>query len=430
MTRRALAQALGPPLRRCAARRSTDTDKRADNRGAVAARAHGRGARSLTIVAVLLGLLAITASGASASIHHGPPPPYVCQQISGTWCPVSDMAVMRWRHTATLLPNGMVLITGGDEVSCYEGCPAADWSQLYNPTTQQFQFTTGPMTQDRTGHTATLLLDGTVLVVGGYALANPALCSAELYDPNSGLWTSTGSMHACRSDHTATLLPNGEVLVAGGTDSKDNSVSSAELYNPFTHGWTVTGAMSSARSIHSAALLPDGTVLVAGGEQSPQWSNLSSAETYNSFTGAWTITQRMPVPRSAFPLVTLPFGVLLAVGGGNGAVALTGMQMYYGGQWTPTSPMAPPRGGETATLLQNNMVLVAGGCNNVGSSLSSAALYNPFANSWSTTAAMTASRCAQAATLLPNGQVLVTGGVNQPSSGLGQDLASAEVYTP
>ena len=80
-----------------------------------------------------------------------------------------------------------------------------------------------------------------------------------------GTWTNTGSLNTARRFHSATLLMNGEILVAGGTDSAGNTLTSAELYNPATGKWTVTGSMATARYIHSATLLPNGEVLVAGG---------------------------------------------------------------------------------------------------------------------------------------------------------------------
>ncbi|MBR8317348.1 hypothetical protein KDW36_29790 [Burkholderia dolosa] len=107
-------------------------------------------------------------------------------------------------------------------------------------------------------HTATLLPDGTVLVAGGGI--GSARSSAELYHPDTKTWETVASMSARRYLHTATLLPDGTVLVAGALES-----SSAELYHPDTRTWETVASMSSARYDHTATLLPDGTVLVAGG---------------------------------------------------------------------------------------------------------------------------------------------------------------------
>src|SRR5262249_11464679 len=121
-------------------------------------------------------------------------------QPPGKWRATGDLVTARWNHTATLLPNGQVLVAGGGLAS----------GEIYRPATRG-RTATGSMATARSYHTATLLPNGPVLVAGGSFLA-----SAELYDPASGSWTATGSMATGRSYHTATLLPNGQVLVAGG----------------------------------------------------------------------------------------------------------------------------------------------------------------------------------------------------------------------
>ena len=123
------------------------------------------------------------------------------------------MGAFRQSHTATLLLSGKVLVAGG------ENNFPLNSAELYDPATGTWT-ATGSLATSRSSHTATLLPNGNVLVAGGFTDQNFfPLNSAELYDPNSETWTPTASMNIpARAVHTATLLLNGKVLVAGGRD--------------------------------------------------------------------------------------------------------------------------------------------------------------------------------------------------------------------
>jgi hypothetical protein len=197
---------------------------------------------------------------------------------SGTWTATGSLNTARYQHTATLLPNGMVLVVGGFSV----GAHASASAELYDSTSGTWT-TTGTLATARWGHTATLLPNGMVLVAGGYNGTNyfdPSgyLASTELYDSASGTWTTTGSLNTARLTHTATLLSNGTVLVAAGRDSTNNPSASAELYDPVSGTWTDTGSLITVRRLHTATLLPNGMVLVAGGYNSVV---VASAELYD-----------------------------------------------------------------------------------------------------------------------------------------------------
>ena len=122
-------------------------------------------------------------------------------------------------------------------------------------------------------HTATLLPNGKVLVAGGQGTSGN-LTSADLSDPAAGTWSATRSLNTARFGHTATLLPNGKVLVAGGNNS--GALTSAELYDPASGMWSVTGSLNTARASHTATLLPNGKVLVAGGNNAAEARNCTT----------------------------------------------------------------------------------------------------------------------------------------------------------
>jgi hypothetical protein len=187
---------------------------------------------------------------------------------TGKFSPTGSMHTAREDATATLLPDGRVLIAGGDQGVCgacgYINILAS--AEVYDPATGRFS-TTGSMTNERTWHTATALADGRVLIAGG---AGPKpdqdyLASAEIYDPATAKFSATGSMTTAREWHTATRLQDGRVLIAGGAGP--NGLSSAEIYDPATATFSQTGDMHARRSEHSATLLADGRVLIAGGAQ-------------------------------------------------------------------------------------------------------------------------------------------------------------------
>ena len=313
---------------------------------------------------------------------------------AGTWSTTGSMTAAR-STTATLLTDGRVLAAGGcGAFDIFDDCLTVLASaELYNPATGTWS-ATGSMSVARWFHTATRLLDGRVLVAGGFDSAFANLTSAELYDPATGTWSPTGSTSVGRFGFIATLLLDGRVLVAGGGANG----TSAELYDPATGTWSPTGSTSVGRFGFPATRLRDGRVLVAGGG-----ANNTSAELYDPTTGTWSPTGSMSVGRFGFPATLLMDGRVLIVGGGaNG----TSAELYdpTTGAWSPTGSTSG-RFFSTATLLMDGTVLVTGGSPNG----TSAELYDPTTGTWSATASTTAC-CFSSATLLLTGRVLVAGG--------------------
>ncbi len=217
-------------------------------------------------------------------------------QMQGSFSPAGNLTTVRTGHTATLLTNGTVLIAGG--YATLAGWPVWASAEIFDPVGTTFT-ATGSMASPRSGHTATLLPDGQVLIVGGYADLTSGtftvpLASAELYDPSAGSFTATGSMATARYFHAATLLNNGKVLITGGSGD-----ASAELYDPSTGTFSPAGNMTGARDEEVAVLLPNGKVLIEGGGGG--CGAFPPPELYDPATGAFTPTGPSSNP-SLYPM--------------------------------------------------------------------------------------------------------------------------------
>ncbi len=319
---------------------------------------------------------------------------------------VRGMTARRAAHTATLLPNGKVLIAGGfagDENSLAS-------AEVFDPTTSTFS-SAGNMSATRAGHTATLLPNGKVLIAGGYN--GSYLTSAELYDPSARTFTPTGRMVTARSGHVATLLNNGKVLLAGGVGTGWTFLADAELYDPTTNAFTATGGMTMARESHTATLLKNGNVLITGGHKDRRSAITiySSAEIYNPANGTFSSTGNLTVKRHKHDAILLADGRVLIIGGADerdGRGAYTSAEIYNPatGVFTATGTMNTARYKlqGTSVLLNDGKVLIAGGANR-------AEVFDPATNTFSyASGSLGTTRLFAAATRLQNGQVLITGG--------------------
>jgi Kelch motif/Bacterial Ig-like domain (group 2) len=298
---------------------------------------------------------------------------------SGSFAATGSMGLARYSHAAVLLAGGQVLITGGlgtaNDCEDLGGPFAQDGAEIYDPSTASFK-TTGSMAKPRELHTATLLLNGKVLIAGGSNEAGDLWPAAEIYDPGSGAFTSTPNMVLPRVEHTATSLSNGKVLIAGGFSMGRSPMAAAELFDPASGNFTPTGSMLTPRYGHTATVLGDGRILIAGGytdvkDAGGNFQASSSAEIYNPATGSFSAT----------------------------------------------GAMIEARAGHSATLLHDGTVLVAGDD-------ATAEIYDPSTGLFSTTGAMETEHAGHSATLLPNGMVLVAGGAAAPNK------EAAELYQP
>ena len=335
---------------------------------------------------------------------------------------IAGMAQGRWGHSATLLEDGRVLVVGGQETLSV----ALATAEVYDPSTATWS-SAGSMSEARgEGHTATLLGDGRVLVTGGSS-------SVEVYDPSTGGWSSTGSTLEARAWHTATLLGDGRVLVAAGMDPTaggEQLFDSAEVYDPSTGQWSSTGSMAGEHARHTASLLGDGTVLMVG---------KVSAEVYDPSTGTWSPAGKPGGERQLGYTATVL---------GDGRVLIAGGEMYQGawtalkvavravdiydpstGSWSAASPMEEGRRSHPAVRLKDGGVLVIGD--------REAEIYDPDTDTWSSAGEMENSRTdGFTAIVLGDGTVLVVGGREDTELGLrgaklgGQGLTAVEIYDP
>jgi len=217
--------------------------------------------------------------------------------------------------TATLLPDGKVLITGCDSCSSRATRPL---TELYDPVTGTFSLTGGP--GGPTGwwinvNTATLLRNGNVLIAGN-AENDGFPAEAELYDPSTGIFSGIGKTTAPHEFSTATLLTNGEVLIAGGQLPGGSGAGGTDLYDPGNGKFSAAANMTTGRHSHTATLLPDGTVLIAGGYSAWLWPNPSGS------SGAELYVPRLLTPP---PVVNnLQFDLRLVAAGDSYSVSIFG----------------------------------------------------------------------------------------------------------
>jgi hypothetical protein len=382
--------------------------------------------------AIRLGGRTLALAALGAALLAGGVSPVDAATTQSSWTTIGSMPRAAGWHVdpgGIRLADGTVLVEGGE--SSNGAASTLSTAAIENPATNRWQ-ATGSMSTGRDWHTATLLGDGTVLVTGGFASTTSVLSSAEVYRPSTGTWAATGSMTAARGGHSAVRLADGRVLIIGGwAVYGDDPQASAEIYDPATGTFTATGSMNLARATFMARLLSDGRVLVAGGYvEGGSIQQSASAEIYDPLTGTWTLAQSMNDARTGATATVLADHTVLVVGGENDAAGyLNGAEIFdpSTGAWHRTGAMHSRRAFAATALLPGGRVLAAGGYGpTAGGSAdqSSVEVYDPVSGTWTTTKAMRTARDHLLATTLTSGQVLVTGGFGAG----GAALSSSEVF--
>jgi uncharacterized protein (TIGR03437 family) len=341
-------------------------------------------------------------------------------QSPGQFVATGTTTTPRGFHAATLLKDGRVLITGGyHEDALGKGSVLAS-AELYDPSTGTFT-PTGDMTTPRQWHSATLLIDGRVLIAGGNSPSNSPsgsspVASSELYDPATGIFTRSGDMIGPHSSHSANLLGNGTVLITGDP--------TAELYDPAKGVFTLAGSSNDDGST-STVLLKDGRVLIPG---------MDSVSLYDLADDSLKLAAQLPGRYYGQTTTVLANGKVLIAGGTSGSEdgTLNEASLYdpHSGTLDSTGLMLFSRDIHTATLLADGHVLIVGGYDGdfyqtgVGS-LTDGEDYDPSIGSFTSAGSLVHLREGHTATLLLDGSVLIAGGTSTYHTN-----TPAELYIP
>jgi hypothetical protein len=343
----------------------------------------------------------------------GLPTAEIYDPVTGVFSLPEAMGVELADHSATLLPTGDILFAGS------ERC-------LYHPAPGQVGPAGPSLAADRAFHTATLLSSGDVLLTGG-----PFSKTAEVFRSKTSQFVSAGgTMKVTRGHHTATALVNGRVLIAGGTSSNGSHQASAELYDPAAAQFLPVADMLEARTHHTATLLPDGRVLVTGGGNTSTEA-LASAEIYDPETKLFAATGPMAEARLDHTATLLPDGKVLVTGGLAeiaGGLVLASAELFdpKSGQFTEAGSMSAERFAHAAIVLFEGKVLVIGG----DEEPATAELFDPATGTFEFAALMAKPRYYHQATLLPTRDVLVSGGFTPLPGDKVDPLEEVEIFNP
>jgi Galactose oxidase, central domain len=313
----------------------------------------------------------------------------------------------RAAHTATTLPDGRILIAGGCGI---DSCGTADVHPTAEFYTPGQGFSAGPpMLVPRTGHSATLLADGRILMVGGFAReGTPPVATAEIYDPRTGAFTEAGKLAVPRGGNIAVRLADGRVLIAGGCLGSRTYTGSVELFDPASNTFQPGPAMPEPRCGAAAVLLADGRVLVTGGEIGRE-QGIASALVYLPGEQRWQAVEPMKAARYKHAVALLDDGKVLVLGGTPDDRQLLDSTEVFDpatGRFTTATAMTVPRYkfGDSLAVAGSVLVVAAG------------AQVDAYDLAMGTFRALTSTRKTRSfptATTLADGSVLIVGGYDE-----------------
>ena len=339
---------------------------------------------------------------------------------------------------ATTLAGIALLLTlaacspGNDQTLLPEASPSPLSAQVSATPTAKATLTAdssgslGSMLQSRVSHSATLLQDGRVLVVGGMDEGFNPLRTAEVFEPKTNRWSLAGEMTEARTEHSATLLKDGRVMVTGGMNEKLKLIGSTEIYDPKTGKWSEHEMMRTVRRGHFTLPLPDGRVAVVGGvgqtlgglgilANITAVGALLSTEIYDPATDTWARGEDMIEGHSGGHAVVLKDGRVLIAGGHNQGEGLASSEIFdpNSNEWMRTSSMVRKTFANTATVLLDGSVLFTGGfgmSRSKGGITPGSEVFDPKTNEWRKAPDTLHGRMGHTNTLLPDGRVITIGG--------------------
>jgi Galactose oxidase, central domain len=324
---------------------------------------------------------------------------------TGRWVAAPALREQRLDHSATLLADGSVLFVGGRSDPALG---SATGEGVLNSVEQYHQgrmLSAPPLVTARAGHTATVMADGSVMVLGGFDREGRALKSAERWALGDPAWRDVAGPRFPRHGHTATRLADGRVLIAGGVGTDGRRLTAVEFWEPETQQWLAAPSLPVPLSGHAATLLSDGRVLVAGGARLGASGSVPWAWVWQPGESEWQVAGRIEnnLARSNTDTVTV------TARDDGGAIVLTSSSIM---RWEPRpvpDAVAPPiwLTAPAASLLPDGRVIFVGTVEaDVGDS-QSAYLWNPQGNLWQAAGRLAGTARRSAAMLtLPSGRVL------------------------
>ncbi len=355
--------------------------------------------------------------------------PATVSQAVKPWSLTGPTSQARYRLSAVILPSGKVMVIGDSTLV-----------EIYDPLSGTFTPAGNTLVNHGDGVTATVLNDGRVFIVGGSGPPNAsefgAQNVAEFFDPASGTFSAitATTIQPHGVFHTADLLPDGRVLIVGGLNGSETNVnletdSGAELFDPKGQTFTLVPSLAVNRRRHTTNVLPDGRVLVIGGLASGGNNDIGPIEVFDPTTSRFSILGFTLVGRVSHVSSLLPDGRVLIAAGFDPAASAEIFDPSTG-KSVATGSLSIVRPDASASVLPNGQVLVIGGGDSppppaVSTAYNTAELYSPASGTFAPAGAMSAGRQSQTSLTLPNGRVMVIDGAQGDVN-----LNSVELYTP